>query len=113
MKIIKDIKEGINLIHLHERIDSSVAKEFEEEMLSSLETNPQKLIINFTKLDYMSSAGLRVLLMTAKKMKSDNASLVLVGMNQSIEEVFKISGFSKMFIIKHTEVEALETLKGP
>jgi anti-sigma B factor antagonist len=55
--------------------------------------------INFEKLDYISSAGLGVLLMTQKRLKENGEQIKLKGMNKHVREIFKYAGFDMIFEI--------------
>lgn len=56
--------------------------------------------VNFNKLDYISSAGLGVLLMTQKRLKESGGEIILKGMNKHIREIFKYAGFDMIFKIE-------------
>lgn len=56
--------------------------------------------VNFNKLDYISSAGLGVLLMTQKRLKENGEQIILKGMNKHIREIFKYAGFDMIFKIE-------------
>lgn len=104
---IKVAKEQHHLvISLEGRIDSSVAKEFEDTVLKVIEDSAN-VIFNFSKLDYISSAGLRVILMAAKRLKNTSGTLQLCAMKPHIHDVFEVSGFLTMLDIKPTLQEAL------
>jgi anti-anti-sigma factor len=64
--------------------------------------------VDFTKLDYISSAGLRVMLGTAKQLMAKGGGLKTFGLNQTVREVFDISGFSTILAVFATEAEALQ-----
>lgn len=66
-----------------------------------------KVALDFTKLDYISSAGLRVLLGAAKTLLASGGSLGIFGLNPSVREVFEISGFSTILAVYPSEAEAL------
>jgi anti-sigma B factor antagonist len=67
-----------------------------------------RIVVDFEKLNYISSAGLRILLATAKKLKGVGGQLRMFGLNDTVQEVFEISGFSTIFAVFATEAEALE-----
>lgn len=71
---------------------------------------PRKIVVDFTGLDYISSAGLRVLLGTAKRLGGGTGGLRLFGLNDTVGEVFQISGFSTILAVFATEAEALANL---
>jgi len=104
-------KKGDNVlvIYLNGRLDASTAGGLQQEINTLVNGGEEKLLINFEKLDYISSAGLRVLITTVKLLKSKQGKLVLAGMSGSIFEVLKISGFTAIFNIFDTEEEALAT----
>ena len=106
-----DIKESqrndITLVSLTGRLDSSTSAQFEQYILTKVSGQP-RLIIDFSDLDYISSAGLRVLLLTAKKVKQGNGRLILCALKAHIREVFEISGFLSILDIRPSEADALD-----
>ena len=67
----------------------------------------KKVALDFSQLDYISSAGLRVLLGAAKQLKASGGTLGMFGLNQSVREVFDISGFSSILPVYSSEAEAV------
>ena len=65
------------------------------------------LVIDFEATEYISSAGLRVLLMAAKKMKSTDGKLILCSMSEHVKEVFDIAGFTPIFNIETSREAAI------
>ena len=70
----------------------------------------QKLLIDLSDLEYISSAGLRALLVTAKRIRKESGKMCLCGLKENVMEVFEISGFSAIFDSAVTEEEALSIL---
>jgi anti-anti-sigma factor len=68
----------------------------------------KKLAVDFSALDYISSAGLRVLLGAAKQLKASGGSLRTFGLNDSVREVFDISGFSTILSVYPAESDAMK-----
>ena len=66
------------------------------------------LIIDFGQIEYISSAGLRVLLVLDKKQKENSMRMIISSMNQNIQKVFESSGFSKILTISPTVGEAMK-----
>ena len=66
---------------------------FEQKLFECIENGTQRLILDFQDLDYISSAGLRVILKATKNLKSAEGKLVLCAMQDYVKEVFEISGF--------------------
>ncbi|MCE2482591.1 MAG: STAS domain-containing protein [Alphaproteobacteria bacterium] len=94
------------------RIDGSSAAQFEEAIRTAIEDSDRAVIMDFEKLVYISSAGLRAILLTAKSLQSRDAKLVLCSLSEQIREVFEISGFDKVLAIHPTRAAALAALKG-
>ncbi|MDR1561366.1 MAG: STAS domain-containing protein [Holosporaceae bacterium] len=80
------------------RIDTSTAKVFEDALMNAANTN-SKIAVHFKEIDYISSAGLRVVLMLGKKLTAAKGVLVLIDMPEKIFAVFKMSGFDKILKI--------------
>ena len=79
-------------------IDTTNAKEFEEKAISGLE-NVKSLILDFAELDYISSAGLRVVLVLIKQMKRQGSMLV-TNTNEMVKEIFEVTGFADLVDVK-------------
>ena len=85
-------------IALEGRLDTNTSPDFEKELQGSLD-RIEELILNFSKLDYISSAGLRVLLSTQKQMNKQG-TMVIRNVNETISEVFEITGFVDILTIE-------------
>ena len=102
----KDINE-IKVIQFQGHLDSNTSQEAEKSLNDLLEKQAKKILVNFEKLDYISSAGLRVLLATAKKLGTDQGEMRMCNMNDVVREVFEVSGFSTIFKVFPTDSEAM------
>lgn len=98
MNIIKEIKNKTLNIALEGRLDTTTAPQLETELKQSISDN-ERLIFDFTKLEYLSSAGLRVLL-AAQKMMDKQGEMVIRNVNDVIAEVFEVTGFSDILTIE-------------
>lgn len=92
------------------RLDSTTAGELEKHLLGLLDQGQTQLVVDFIQLDYISSAGLRVLLMAAKRVKATRGSLALCCMKDSIREVFEMSGFDRIFAIYDSREDATSAM---
>jgi len=81
------------------RLDTNTAPEFEQECAACLTGSEGKIILDFSKLEYISSAGLRCVLSMAKKIRANGGNLVLCGLSGFVEEVIRISGFDSFLTI--------------
>lgn len=73
-------------------IDSTTAPDFEKEMLAA-GGKTKNLVVNFAQVDFISSAGLRVLLLLHKKVAAAAGKMTLVNVNDDVREVFELTGF--------------------
>jgi len=95
------------IVEIAGRLNANSATEFQEQILTKIDAGDNILALNFTQVDYISSAGLRVLLMAAKKINASAGKMVLFELKDQIKEVFDISGFTQIFQIFQTKDEAI------
>ena len=101
----------VAIVKLAGRLDSSTAQPAEERFAKVLAEGAPNLAIDLSELDYISSAGLRVLLVMAKKMQQADGKMVLFGLGANVREVFSISGFDRIFAIQSDRSAALATVR--
>ena len=99
MNITKTYNEKELTIAVEGRVDTITSIDFENEINSEM-GNFDSLIIDYADLEYTSSAGLRVLIATQKKLKADNIPMKIINVNDSINEIFRMSGFDKILTIE-------------
>lgn len=98
MEIIKNLNGDQLNIALEGRLDTSTAPELEAELKASLD-GIKELVLDFAKLEYISSAGLRVIL-SAQKTMSKQGEMKVVCVNEEVMEVFEITGFVDILTIE-------------
>jgi len=98
MKIEKKVDGTKMTIGLQGRLDTMTAPELDKELHESLEGKTE-LVIDLAELEYVSSAGLRVLL-SAQKVMNKQGSMVVKNVNEQIMEVFEVTGFSDILTIE-------------
>ncbi|MEE8350849.1 MAG: STAS domain-containing protein [Rhodospirillales bacterium] len=89
-------------------LDTQTSPEALSQLQQLIEEGARKVLVNFEALEYISSAGLHVLLTTAKQMKSVDGELRICGLNEVVKEVFDISGFMTILKVFGAESDALE-----
>ena len=98
MEITKNMN-GTNLeIALAGRLDTMTAPELEQELKDSMDS-AETLMLDFSKLEYISSAGLRVLL-SAHKAMTPKGGMKVTNVNEIVKEVFEVTGFSDILTIE-------------
>jgi len=99
MQIHETQKGNSVVVSVEGRLDSSNSGDLEKRLLDLLDKGKYDMIVDFSRLDYISSAGLRVLLMAAKRTKAAGGQVALAALNDNVREVFDISGFTSLFPI--------------
>lgn len=110
MEITERRTAEIVTLSLSGRLDTTTAKAFEEKILAQIESGDRRFIIDLAQLDYVSSAGLRVFILAAKRLNSANGKMVLCSLKDPVKEVFDIAGFSSIFSIHGSHDEATKHL---
>ena len=99
MEITKEYNEKELTLFINGHIDTVTSKELEKEINDEF-GNFDSLIIDFTDLAYISSAGLRVLIATQKKLKPEGIPFVIKNVTDEVSEIFRMSGFNKLLKIE-------------
>lgn len=106
MEVIAELQDGVLLVRMSGRIDSSSAAAFDRAVGAALEDNDRTVIMDLENLSYISSAGLRTFLKVARRLRGGTAELVLCAMSEETRKVFQITGFDRVISIYPTRAEA-------
>ncbi len=98
----------VKVLHCEGELDTQTSPDAHNQLKQLIEGGTRKVLVNFDKLEYISSAGLRVLLTVAKQLKAVDGELRVCGLNEVVREVFDISGFMTILKVFGSETEALE-----
>lgn len=99
---IAESREGAVLIVSPEgRLDAQAAPELQTRVVERLDGGAKLLLLDLEKIEYISSAGLRVILVAAKKLKALDGRIVVCSLAEGVQEVFRVSGFDS--IVETTE----------
>ena len=98
LNINKTIENGKAFFALEGRLDTNTSPEMEKELNSAL-NGIGELVLDFAKLEYISSAGLRVLL-SAQKTMNKQGTMKITNVNETIKEIFEVTGFSDILTIE-------------
>ena len=98
MTIEKNLNGTELIVKVVGRLDTTTAPELEVSLKESFE-GLEKLVLDFSELDYLSSAGLRVLLQSQKTMNKQG-EMVVRNVNETISEIFEVTGFSDVLTIE-------------
>ena len=103
--------DGITLIEVTGRMDAVTASVFDKFFRDMALSTSQDVVILLNGLEYISSTGLRSILMAAKQVKAKNGRLLLAGLTNAVEEVFNLCGFDAILQICENEEAALKQLR--
>ena len=110
LEVKNEVVSEVLVIHLAGRLDGITSKIFIEKTATPETADYGRVVLNCKLLNYISSEGLRVILMAAKKAKSLGGSLTLCEVNSSVSEVMMISGFGDLLGIHIDQTQAIQAI---
>ena len=110
MDISEDRKADAVILALSGKLDATTAKTFEDRILGVINSGIQRLVVDLSQLDYVSSSGLRVIILAAKRLQTVGGKIVLCSMKDHVRQVFDLAGFSSMLSIYGSRDEAIKGL---
>ena len=108
LEIIKETQNDIIIYRPKGHLNSNNAWEFEQTLFQEISKGPINMVVDFKYLDYISSAGIRVILKATKTIKRQDGRIMLCCMHHYVKEVFEISGVGSLLPIAATVDEALK-----
>ena len=108
MEITMRDEGDTKIVMLNGKLDTNTTPAAEGEINTLLDAGVNKLLINFEQLSYISSSGLRLLLATAKRLKSSGGDIKVCSLNEMATEVFELSGFSSIIKVFPSGQDALD-----
>jgi anti-sigma B factor antagonist/stage II sporulation protein AA (anti-sigma F factor antagonist) len=96
------------VLRIDGRIDAASSPILERKLSQLIDDQHTHLILDFTRVDYLSSAGMRVLLAAMKKLRAHRGSLVLFSLSDEVAEIIRMAGFDKILHLCSNEKEALQ-----
>ena len=106
MDVSAERQDGVLSVRVEGRIDGANARQFEETVRTAIEDGDRAVILDFEQLVYISSAGLRAVLMTAKSMYRRDIGFALCCLTDVVRAAFATSGFDKIITIHSTRADA-------
>jgi anti-anti-sigma factor len=102
--------DGVLIVAPVGRVDSTTSEALERSLLRRLEQGERRLVLDLAGVEYISSAGLRVLLMLAKRLQQPPGALVLCALADGVRQVFELAGFLPLFAVEPSRERALARL---
>lgn len=110
LKIVIEETGEKRIMRIEGRIDATSAPILEQKISALMDEGHKRFLLDFSKVDYLSSAGMRVLLSATKKLKVKEGELALCSMHEEVMEIIKMAGFERILSIYRTEKEAFAAL---
>jgi anti-anti-sigma factor len=103
-------KPAVNVVRISGRLETATCPAAEPVILEALEKSAAGVILHMAALDFISSAGLRIMIMLMKKASADGKKIALVGVQPAIYKIFKVSAMDKFFRFFEDDGEAVRQL---
>ena len=100
------------IVGVEGRLDSTTSSRLEDELLGLIAKAEHRLILDCSRLVYISSAGLRAVLLAAKRLKNAGGMLVLCSLSAAVRKVFDLAGFASIIPVRNSVTEALLDIPG-
>jgi len=107
MNIQQATRDGVTIIAPSGRIDTTTSSAVEAAVRRAVDDGARDLVVDFAAVEYISSAGLRVFLVLAKRLRDLHGRLVLCGMLEPVRQVFRLAGFLPLFRVEPSVEAAL------
>lgn len=96
----------VTILSLHGELDSQSAPEVREQLLNAVHSD-SKIVLDMSNVSYMSSAGLRVLLLLYRRIRENVGQIVVTGLHDEVRDVMAITGFLDFFVTAKSRREAI------
>jgi anti-anti-sigma factor len=110
MDISEDRKADAVVLALSGKLDATTAKTFEDKILGLINSGAQRLVVDLALLEYVSSSGLRVFLLAAKRLQATDGKIAMCGLQDHVRQVFDLAGLSSILSIYGSRDEAIKGL---
>jgi anti-anti-sigma factor len=104
-------KEGpVSVVNLNGNFDIASSAPFDEQLTALMDAGEERILLDFSQVSFIASTGLRMLLKTAQRVKDEGGLLHLCCINETVQEVFAMTGFDTILSISETKEQALADL---
>jgi anti-sigma B factor antagonist len=110
MEINVKASDQVAIVEISGDIDSKTTQQVQEQLMDVLQY-AREVILDVHGVRYMSSAGLRLMLIIHRQLSSDQGSLILVGLSEEIKETMSATGFLHFFVLRDTVEDGLAALR--
>ena len=110
MQIAQEQQDGVVVVVPRGRIDSTTSGALEAHFAGLSKAAQPRIVVDFSNVDYISSAGLRVMLTLAKRVRDARGGLALCSLGDTVRQVFELAGFLPLFSIEGSRDVAVRTV---
>lgn len=103
----EEVIDGVRVLDVRGRVDSGTAPTLAERLNRMLSSQAGQVVVDLQGLEYISSAGFRILLLAARRADEAQVRLVLCGLSDKVRQLFDLGGFLDLFVIRSTRGDAL------
>ncbi len=107
MDLREDRVGGVTVVEVRGRVDSTTAPALGERLTATLDAPERRVVLDLTQLEYISSAGFRVLLLAARRAEEARSRFVLCGVSGKVRQLFDLGGFLDLFPISASRDDAI------
>ncbi len=98
----------VRAVRIAGNLDTQTAPVAQEQLMQLIDDGATKILVDFEDLNYISSSGLRMLLVAVKRLETTSGQLRVCNANKTVQEVFEVSGFANIFSVYGSKTEALD-----
>ena len=110
MEIEQRIEGSVAIVSPHQKLDTGTAPIAGEALATLIQNGAHRIIVDLSDVPYVSSAGLRILLDSAKRLRGAGGELCVCALNDAVQEVFEISGFNTLLPVFDSQADAVREL---
>ena len=107
MNISESIQDKVAILRVQGKLDSMSSPDLDKRLTALIEGGTCRIVVDLSGIDYVSSAGLRVFLSAAKRLKQAHGKLALANPSAQVQQIFDIAGFASILSISKTLNEAI------
>ena len=111
MKLTEENVENCVVVSVSGRLDTTNYTQLDSKLNMLADEGKTRIILDCQEMDYISSTGLRILLVALKRLSATGGRFLLCGLQQGIREIFEISGFTRIFEIYQTREDAMKSIR--
>ncbi|MET0851485.1 MAG: anti-sigma factor antagonist [Candidatus Rokuibacteriota bacterium] len=111
MELREDAVGDVTILEVHGRIDSGTAPALGERLTGMFAAPGRRLLLDLSRLDYISSAGFRVLLLAGKRADGGGSHFALCGVSGKVRQLFDLGGFLDLFTISSSREEGIAAVQ--